>query len=646
MVVTYVVIYTSEPRFFYRDDVQHQHIGVFTALHRTGLSWSSIANFRQSWTLSLIGAETQFGVFNPVSRVRDFIAVLTDNMALNAMLISCFYSLIAVAGAYTAFRALRVRPFYSTTFALCATLNVHILYWDAGSWMPALIGFSWFTWFVAALWWTRRDTRQAFTVAIAGALLVTAGWPTAIISGVVVCLATMVHVAVGRTWNRRQWTYFVGAIVSAVLLSAPTWYVAARWSSATQRHPRGFVNDTFLTHGVDSLLMSWNPFSQPYMNSFAGHAFVFEPLTYIGWFLPLGLWALFHYRDRLGRARADIVATITLLVLTTGPSILGPTRWSFRYQPFAALMVLAIIAEPLQKIIDSRTPLSAFGRMWWWVGGTLVLLQVAQRPQVSVIVPTIVVASVLLVAPRVIGAWKPSIVVAVLVMSAPLTAMYLVAVDGQPVTPNDRGVTTSRTELQKEFSALADRRVVVLANEVSGLTGVSMRQGRAFTEPVGEGAITSAVIPDGNILLAADLNIELINGYSAMPNRLVVDALHLRKFGWATAETVNALSAPSDDTGRPLIDVMGINGVVVQNSEEFSGMDVLLADGWTIASRTDAYTMYTRDIGQTRNSDWPLHHNNDSLPQQSVLALAVLFGALLVVVIAYLTIFRPRVADA
>jgi hypothetical protein len=499
---------------------------------------------------------------------------------------------------------------------------------------------------VAALWWTRRNIRWAFALAIATALLITAGWPSAIIAGGVVGIATIVHVITQKQWARRQWSMFVAAVASGALIASPTVVVAAKWSSLVIRHPRGFVNDTFLTHNLDSIVMSWNPFTQTYINSFAGHAYLFEPLMYIAWFLPIGIWALVRRRDVVNQLRADIVAAVVLLILTTGPSILGPTRWSFRYQPFAAFMVLSVVAIPFHDVLTSRTRLRTFESTWVWIGGLLIAFQVAQRPQLSVIVPTIAVVVVVYFFSRLIASMNTRWLVASLIACAPATAIYMVAIDNQPVTPNDHGVVASRTELQREFAPLENKRVMVIANNIVGSTGVSIHQGRAFTEPVGEGTVTSGMVPDGNVLLAADLNIELINGYSAMPNKRVMNVLHLKSYGWATPETVTALAQTSTSNELPLIDSLGITGLVVQNSAEFDAVPDIVSKGWNQVGGTDAYTMYTRPAPTTPVNTSSVLVTHKQLPYQGVLIVAVVLGLLIALVLAYWTIGKPRYADA
>ena len=260
---TVLVIHVRNPRFFYRDDVEHQMIGAFTALHRAGYSLGSIVGFRTSWALSLLVGETQFGVFNPLSPLRNAVAAMGDNLALNAMLIALGYLLIAATGAYASARALRTSPMWSAVAALFCTFNVHLLYWNAGSWTPALIGFSWFTWFVAAVWWTRRDIRFAVLVPVAGYMLVSAGWPHAMMVAGVVALATGAEQLATRAWGRREAVRYSVACVATALLSAPVWLTAQALAPFAARFPQGITNDGFLTHHLDALLLNWSPFNQP-----------------------------------------------------------------------------------------------------------------------------------------------------------------------------------------------------------------------------------------------------------------------------------------------------------------------------------------------------------------------------------------------
>ena len=141
-VASVLMMYARNQRFFYRDDVEHQHMGVFTALHHNGYGINALGGFHKSWFLSLITGEVQFGVFNPVSRVRDWIAASGDNLARSAMLIALMYLVIAAIGAYVAARALAISPSMSVPASLFCTFNVHLLYWDARSWTLVFIGYS------------------------------------------------------------------------------------------------------------------------------------------------------------------------------------------------------------------------------------------------------------------------------------------------------------------------------------------------------------------------------------------------------------------------------------------------------------------------------------------------------------------------
>ncbi|NCW46020.1 MAG: hypothetical protein EBV77_11265 [Gemmatimonadaceae bacterium] len=118
---TVLLMWARNHRFFYRDDVEHQMIGAFTALHRNGYGINAVGGFHRSWYLSLITGEVQFGAFNPVTPVRDALAAMGDNLALNAMLIALLYLLISVTGAYVAARALRISPALSVAAGETAT---------------------------------------------------------------------------------------------------------------------------------------------------------------------------------------------------------------------------------------------------------------------------------------------------------------------------------------------------------------------------------------------------------------------------------------------------------------------------------------------------------------------------------------------
>ena len=560
-----VLVWLRNPRFFYRDDVEHQMIGAFTALHRAGYSLGSVVGFRTSWALSLLVGETQFGVFNPLSPLRNAVAAMGDNLALNAMLIALGYLLIAATGAYASARALRTSPMWSAVAALFCTFNVHLLYWNAGSWTPALIGFSWFTWFVAAVWWTRRNIRFAVLVPVAGYMLVSAGWPHAMMVAGVVALATGMEQLATRAWGKRETVRYSVACVATALLSAPVWLTAQALAPFAARFPQGITNDGFLTHHLDALLLNWSPFNQPYLDGFAGNGFYFEPITYVAWFLPLAAWWLSTVPQIRRAVRTELFVAAVTGIAMLGPSTLGPVRWPFRFQPFAAFLLVMVACRALDLARTHIEPARRFEKVWTWVAPLALLAFAGLRPRIVPILLTAGLLVAIALVHRLHMSVRGRLTAPVLCASVVLTTVYLVAVSPSPAVPGDRNTPTSREAITAQYPSLRDQRVLVLQSNLSAAQKIKKKDGRISLVGNWGGAVTAAEMADGNVLLGSDLGVEMIGGYSAMPHKALENLLETRVFGWATDRSAAALFAREPVTGARWIELLGVSRLMVQN---------------------------------------------------------------------------------
>lgn len=581
-VLTVLLVWARNRRFFYRDDVEHQMMGAFRALHRNGYGLGEIGGFRRSWALSLVTGEIQFGVFNPLTPVRDAIASMGDNLALNAMLIALLYMLIAVSGAYVAARAVRIPPSLAVAASLFAVFNVHLLYWNAGSWTPALIGFAWFTWFVAAVWWTRRDIRFAVTIPVSGFFLVTAGWPHAMIAAGVVALIAGLQQLLERRWGAREALRYAAACAATALLASPTWVSAQLFADWAARAPHGLFNDGFLTHHLDAVFFSWTPFSQPYMDGFAGQGFMFEPVTYVAWFLPLAAYWVATSQSVRRTVRTDLVTAAVVCVGTFGPSILGPTRWPFRFQPFAAFLVVMVAAQALHAAHDEAHDPRRFTDAWKWVAPVAWLALTAFRPRLYPMFLTVGLLVAVALAHRLFLSaarrWFPALLSA----SVVLTTLYLVVASPSPAMPGDRNTPSSRAAIAQQYAAMEGQRVLALQGDLAGAQTIEKKRGRFRLIPNPEGSVTAAEMADGNVILATGIDAEFVTGYSAMPHEGLEEQLRTRVFGWSTEETAGRLFSTEPTTGRYWIDLLGVTQLFVQRGQQQQWLDAALPDDYEL----------------------------------------------------------------
>ena len=596
-----LMMYSRNGRFFYRDDVEHQHMGVFTALNRNGFGLEALGAFRTSWFLSLIIGEVQFGVFNPLSRLRDYIAASGDNLARSAMLIALLFLVIAALGSYAAARALTMSPAMSVAAALVCTFNVHLLYWDAGSWTPALIGFAWFTWFVASVWWTRRNIAFAPLIPIAGYMLVSAGWPHAMIAGGVVALVVGLEQLFTRKWGARNALMYAGACVTTAFVSAPVWVSAQVFADWAARAPQGLYNDGFLTHHLDSLVLSFSPFVQPYVDGFAGQGFMFEPITYIMWVIPLAVyWIAVSPRVRT-LVRVDAVVAGIVSVGMLGPSILGPTRWPFRFQPFAAFLVVMVAMHALQAATTETTIRDRFNASWKWIAPVVWLAVTALRPRLIPMLLTALLFIAVAVAHRIYIKQGLRMFAPLLSVSVVATTGWLMYASPSPAMPDDRNAPSSRAAIEVQYSVLSGHRVFVLQSDLASAMTIERKRGRFRLVPNEPGAITATEMADGNVIQAAGIDAEFVTGYSAMPHEGLENLLKTKVFGWASDGTAPALFTIEPTTGKPWIDLMGVTAVMVQRGQHLQWFDAVKTAEWAVTHEQPAWVLYTSSAKTTRN---------------------------------------------
>lgn len=603
-VFTVAMIYARNQRFFYRDDVEHQHMGVFTALHHNASGIDALGAFHKSWFLSLLTGEIQFGVFNPFSRIRDLLAASGDNLALAAMLIALFFMVIASVGAYTAARALQISPALCVAAAMFTTFNVHLLYWDASSWTPALIGFSWFTWFVAAVWWTRRDIRFAIAIPIAGYLLVSAGWPHAMIAGGVVALVVGLEQLFTKQWRTPSALIYATACVSTALISAPVWVTAQVFADWAARAPHGLFNDGFLTHHLDSLVLTFSPFVQPYVDGFAGQGFMFEPITYVAWILPLAAYWIATSSAIRKKVRVDVVVAAIVSVGMLGPSILGPTRWPFRFQPFAAFLVVMVAINILQSASKEETNAARFNNAWKWIAPVVWMALTALRPRLIPMLLTALLFIAIAIAHRIFVTQGIRIFAPLLSVSVIATTGWLMYASPSPAMPGDRNAPSSRSAIAEQYKVLEGHRVFALQGDLAGAMTIERKRGRFRLIPNAPGSITAAEMADGNIIQAANLDVEFVTGYSAMPHEGLENLLKTRVFGWSTSETATALFAKDPTTQLPYYELLGIDAIMVQIGEQQTWFNAANDGAWKPAYQQPAWTLYTRTNETARVVTW------------------------------------------
>ncbi|NCX04371.1 MAG: hypothetical protein EBW68_01145 [Actinobacteria bacterium] len=421
------------------------------------------------------------------------------------------------------------------------------------------------------------------------------------IAGGVVALVVGLEQLISRTWRTREALIYTAACVATALVSSPVWVSAQVFADWAARAPHGLFNDGFLTHQLDALMLSFSPFVQPYVDGFAGQGFMFEPITYITWILPLAVyWVVTsHTVRRIVRVDAVVAGIVSVGML--GPSILGPTRWPFRFQPFAAFLVVMVAMRALQAAPTTGSTRTRFEQSWRWIAPVIWLALTALRPRLIPMLLTALLFIAIPIAHRIFITYGQRVFAPLLVVSIIATTGWLMYASPSPAMPGDRNAPASRAAIAKQYSVLSGHRVFVLQSDLAGAMTIERKRGRFRLVPNAPGAVTATEMADGNVIQAANIDAEFVTGYSAMPHEGLENLLQTRVFGWSSEGTATALFTVEPTTGKTWTELMGITAIMVQRGQQQQWFDAAVHTGWTVSYEQPAWVLYTNTAATTRN---------------------------------------------
>jgi hypothetical protein len=372
--------------------------------------------------------------------------------------------------------------------------------------------------------------------------------------------------------------------------------VFAEWAA---RAPQGLYNDGFLTHQLDALVLSFSPFVQPYVDGFAGQGFMFEPITYITWVLPLAVYWVVTSQAVRRIVRVDAVIAGIVSVGMLGPSILGPTRWPFRFQPFAAFLVVMVVMRALQAAPTSGSTRTRFEHTWRWIAPVVWLALTALRPRLIPMLLTALLFIAIPVAHHIFITYGQRVFAPLLVVSIVATTGWLMYASPSPAMPGDRNAPASRAAIANQYSVLSGHRVFALQSDLAGAMTIERNRGRFRKIPNDDYAVTAKEMADGNIIQSANIDAEFVTGYSAMPPDDLETVLGMKVnegsevFGWSTERTAPALFTVEPTTGKRWIELMGVTAVMVQRGQQQQWFDAAGPTGWAISYEQPAWVLYT-----------------------------------------------------
>lgn len=519
------------------------------------------------WMGGNLPAEALFGLWNPVNLANYVLVSRFDDLALAAVVVKSEFLMLLALGAYLVCREHGAGRGPAAVIAIALPFSGFTLYFDAATWAAGLMAFTWlpFTW-----WAARRAARGAGSPLWAflfGALAVTTGNPYGLLGVCVVLAALLVE-----TWLRRDRAGIVRlfAIGGLVALLVPLVYLPLLGSSAvTARAGQGFASDGILMPRLSDLLSQSMPSHRPLFRTFSLDYRLHTPGVYFAWFVvPMLPWLHWHRLRQRWRALAGVLVVLTVyLLLMAGPS----NMWMFRF-PLRHIEVVYLALGVLFAVLLTDGP--RFDHLRRRVAATAGLLLLSgylafaagpwQWRQHLTSLALLVVGVVLALAVARYG--RPVATYAVLV--AGVVAALLLQTTWFPVNLDvaDYGHPRSISRLR---------------------AGTPPHEGTTF--PVG------TVLP-GNVGLVAGLS--SVGSYSGMSFRDFATATCMNYKGTTCADSLRRIFAPTELDGRPLVDLMRVGSVVVEDAVL---PDVEAPPGWFVADRTPTHTVLRR----TRPLAWP-----------------------------------------
>ena len=285
------------------------------------------------------------------------------NFPQQAAALSIVHLFVLAMGGYLLGRGRDFPPPLAVMVGLVAALNGWIICWGAIDWFGALGAFAWFPW----AWWgleraldPRRGPYRFLWPAPFVYLLITGGFPyTVVMLALLVAWLAIKSVVQTRTLFS-IWPLAVGMLLG-LGLSAPAWlalldYVSgsARQAQDSSSHLQWIVPPAALPGFIlPAWTVKWADFSTRMMPHAAAEmacglvppaALFFALLVRGGAFVRRLKWEL------------GLLAIVLLISMLPSANVF---RWSFRWLPFAHVLLALIAAEALRATADR--PLSK----WW-----------------------------------------------------------------------------------------------------------------------------------------------------------------------------------------------------------------------------------------------------------------------------------------
>lgn len=582
------IIALAKPRYFWIGDAEVQYAATF---HYIG---QQLLAGELSWLVPWQGSsanlllDAQYGLTNPFSWAQSIVISRFDNLQLASFTLFVGYLLLLQGGAIAWLLRLGARGGWAVLGGFAAASGGYVLGSDN---FPVLLSLAFLAWLGWALAAQQHSAWHAVAITVTTFGAMASGAPFTTAAAVLLLTAAVVDAYVAG--DRRGAVGRLLPALAGALLALPSIVFTAFAFSWTLRQG-GSENSALYVPGLADVLNSGSATAGLNMHHFRGS--VALGMLVVAGGLGLALLPLVNWPARWWRRPGAITLAatlLTILVLTQGPSDLGPLRWPVRYLG-AYQVLLAVGVAAAFGLFGVRTTRGRIGAAFaiWAAFGYVTFARSPQfLPQhlLSIALAGVLVGVVALARPR----WAPwgAVGLCFLVM--------LWAAFGQPPGPRATswGQPTSVAAYQQPLGTQPERSLVLYPHQMNA-----------------SAAAQQGVFVGQNYLLGparAGL------GYSSVGQRYSAELMCTAINGATCPEGVDRMLQTEPTTGRQWIELLGVDTITAHRSF-VAALREGLPSSWREEQQTTDFVVFRR------SADPRLVGRISAMPEQaSATAMAV-----------------------
>jgi hypothetical protein len=351
----YLLVHVRNSGFFLQDDSESGAIPnwlyIGDRLHHGGIPiLTPDAWMAGNWTV-----EGQNSLWNPIQLAIYYVAPLVDRLDLLAAGVKGAFAVILALGVYRVALAYGARPAWAAVVGAAMPFSGWVLYYDSATWVTSLFGLAWATQAWASGIRYARGRSGPIPMFVFAYLALSIGYVHSAIGLALICLCVLV----GEGVRAQSWVpaaKVAAVAIAAALCGVVTFLPGYLTSSVTWRviGTAEVLNDNMFTAPWSESLNAALPTVLPAIQGFSGTQVQHAPVSYIAWFI-LPVLAFVDW----GRARllareliGPLMLLVVMLIVTAGPSHLGPIRWPARMMPYLALTVLVLTGVLVSRVVS------------------------------------------------------------------------------------------------------------------------------------------------------------------------------------------------------------------------------------------------------------------------------------------------------